>query len=79
MAHLRLIREREEIVIDFVAGQRGHAHRRDELLAGLGEDAARGDAALFQGADQLQRLKGGHAAADDEKDAMIGHGRGAPD
>ena len=44
--------------------------RRDEMLGRLGEDAAHGQAALLQPADEIERLVGGDAAADDQQHAL---------
>ena len=46
-------------------GERGH-----ELLRALRENAAHRSAALAQAADQVERLVGRDAAADDEQDAL---------
>ena len=39
------------------------------MLGRLGEDAAHGEAALLQPADEIERFVGGDAAADDEQHA----------
>ena len=44
--------------------------RRDEMLGRLGENAAHGEAALLQPADEIERLVGGDAAADDQQHAL---------
>jgi hypothetical protein len=65
----------EEIGIDAVLGQRADRKRRHELLGGLGHDRADLGAALAQAPDQIERLVGGDAAADNQKDPLIGdHG-----
>ena len=53
-----------------VAGERGGRERRHELLRALGQDAAHRGAALAQAADEVERLVGRDAAADDEEDAL---------
>ena len=57
-------------VIGALAGERAGGERRDEMLRGLREDAAHAHAAVLQAADEIERLIGGDAAADDEKDAL---------
>ncbi len=66
MAHLGLVRQVEEIGIDFVLGEGAEGQRRHEFGAGLGEDGARGDSGFAQQADQFQTFIGGDAAADDQ-------------
>ena len=70
MADLGLVVAVEQIGMRALAGERGGGERRDELLRALGQDAAHAGAALAQAADQVERLVGGDAAADDEKDAL---------
>ena len=59
----------EQISIDAFMRQRAGRKRRDELLRGLGQHAADVDVPLLQPPDQFQRLEGGDAAADDQRDA----------
>ena len=49
--------------------------RRDEMLGRFGENAAHGDAALLQAPDEVERLVGGDAAADDQQHALAIGGR----
>ena len=60
-----------------LARERAGGERRDEFLRRLGQDAAHRRAALLQPADQVERLVGGDAAADDEQYSVCNrHGRG---
>ena len=45
--------------------------RGDEMLRRLSENAAHGEPALFQPPDQIERLVGGNAAADDQQHALL--------
>ena len=69
MADIELGRGIEQIGEDAFAGQRAGRERRDELLRGRRQDAADGGAALLQPADEIERLVGRDAAADDEQHA----------
>ncbi len=73
MADLRLVLEIEQVCEGLLLGQHGEGERRDELGAAFGQNDAHGCAPLFQAADELQRLVGGDAAADDQKDALALH------
>ncbi len=75
MAHLCFVIEAEEVAIAFIAGKRGNRQRGDELRPAFGQDASAGNAALCQRTDQFQRLVGGDAAADNEKDTLAAHDR----
>ena len=68
----------EQIGVDALMRQRARRQRRDELLRGLGQHAADVDAPLLQPPDQVQRLVGGDAAADDQGDAGLIGRMGAP-
>ncbi len=59
----------EQVRVDALMRQRACRERGDELLRGFGQHAANLDMPLFQAADQVQRLVGGNAAADDQGDA----------
>src|SRR5262249_52277739 len=59
----------EQVGVGALAAQRAGGERRYELLRGGGEDAAHRDRPLLQPANEIERLVGGNAAADDEKDA----------
>ena len=61
----------EQIGIDALMRQRAGGQRRDELLRGLGQHAADMDVPLLQPPDQVERLVGGDAAADDQGDARL--------
>ncbi len=74
MAHLRLVGEGEEVVVDLVLGQGRQGQGGDELGARPGEDRPHGDAGLAQQPGQFQGLVGGYAAADDQEYALVGHG-----
>ena len=74
MAHLDLVLEVPQAGMDRLLGQRRQRHRRDELRAALGQHAAHAAARLADQPDQLARLVGGDAAADDEEDALAPHG-----
>ena len=83
MAGVELALGVEQIGIDALMRQRAGGQRRDELLRGLGQHAADIDVPLLQPPDQVQRLVGGDAAADDQGDArprrtaLAGCGAGA--
>ena len=74
MADILLVLAVEQIGEDMVGGQRADRQRRDELLRRLGHHGAHRGAALAQPADQVERLVGGDAAADDQQDALAGKG-----
>ena len=69
MADVEFALRIEQIGIGALAGERAGGKRRDEMLRGLGEDAAHARAAILQAADEIERLIGGDAAADDEQNA----------
>jgi hypothetical protein len=73
MADLDLVLEVPERGMDLVLGQRGEAHRRDELRPAFGQHASDVAAALLDQAHELARLVGGDAAADDQQDARRNH------
>ena len=68
MADVEFALRIEQVGIGAFAGKRGDGKRRDEVLRGRSEDTARLRAAVLQPADQIERLIGGNAAADDQKD-----------
>ena len=70
MPDIGLVLAVEEIGMRALAGESGGRERRDELLRAGGQDAAHRGAALAQAADEVERLVGRDAAADDEEDAF---------
>ena len=76
MPHLRLVLEIPQRRVDRTFGQRGEAHRGNEMRAALGQHGRDRMAFLAQQADELGRLVGGDAPADDEKDAAHETGYG---
>ena len=78
MADVELGCRIEQIGVGAFARERADRHGRDELLCGAGHHDAHRKAALAQPADQVERLVGGDAARDDEKDlsrCRLGAGR----
>ena len=75
MADIGFVGQREQVGEAALARQRRDRERSHELLASLGQDAARGDAAILQPADEFEHLVGGDAAADDQKNGA-GSGQG---
>ena len=73
MAHLGLIGQREQVVVDALARQAGDRQRRDELLGRGRHHGAHRDPALAQAADEVEGLVGRDAAAHDEQDATARH------
>ena len=71
MADVELGRGVEQIGEDPFTRKRAGRERGDELLRGGGEDAAHGRAAFLQPADEIERLIGRDAAADDQQDAPM--------
>ena len=69
MADLGLVLAVEQVGVGARPGERGGRERRHELLRARGQDAAHAGAALAQPPDEIERLVGGDAAADDEEDA----------
>ena len=67
----------EEVGEHMPAGQRARRQRRDEVRRRLREHAAHGDAALLETTDEIERLVGGDAAADDQQHALRRHGLGS--
>ena len=70
MADIVLVLAVEQVGEDMVGRQRADRQRRDEFLRGGRHDTAHGGAALAQAADQVERLVGRDAAADDQQDAL---------
>ena len=68
MADVLLVRSVEEFAEDATAGERADRKRRHELLRSFGHHGTHAIAPLLQAADQVERLVGGNAAADDEQD-----------
>src|SRR6185437_2066215 len=58
----------EQIGVAALVRERACGKRSYKLLRGFGQHAADADLPLFQPADQVERLIGGNAAADDERD-----------
>ena len=77
MADILLVLAVEQLGEDVVGGQRADRQRRDEMLRSVGHDGAHRGAALAQPADQVERLVGGDAAADDQQNALAGEGHHA--
>jgi hypothetical protein len=67
MAHLALVGEGEELLIDLALAEGRHRQRGHELRPALGQDGAHRNAPLAQPSDQLQALIGGDAAGDHEQ------------
>src|SRR5262249_12571546 len=74
VADVELASRVEQVREHAFARERARRQRRDEFLRCLGENAAHGEAAFFQPADEIERLVGGDAAADDEENAFGGGG-----
>ena len=74
MAGVELALGIEQVGIGALARQRARRKRRHELLRRAGQHAADMDVALLQPPDQVQRLVGGNAAADDQGDAGFASG-----
>ena len=72
MADVELALRVEQVGVGALAAERAGRERRDEVLRRAGEDAAHPRAAVLQPPDQVERLVGGDAAADDEEDAPVG-------
>ena len=70
MADVELALRIEQIGKRTLAGERAGGERRDELLRGLGQNAAHRGATLLEPPDQVERLVGGNAAADHQKNAF---------
>ena len=70
MAHLGLGGQIEQIGMHLFARQRRDRQRRDEFLPCAGQHRRHRRATFAQAADQIQRLVGGNAAADDQKNAL---------
>ena len=68
VADIGLVGPVEQVGMGALAGERRRGERGHEFLRALGEDAAHRGAALAQSPDQVQRLVGRDAAADDEED-----------
>ena len=62
MSHLVFIGQREQIVIDFIFGERGKAQRRDELGTAFGQNATHQAALLAYASDQVGDLNRRDAA-----------------
>jgi len=67
--HLALIGEREQVLVDLLAGERGQSQRRDHLAPAGGEDGTHACAPFAQPADEVETLVGGDAAGHDQEDA----------
>ena len=65
----------EQVGVAALVGKRAGCKRRDELLRGARQHAAHVHVPVLQPADQIQRLVGGDAAADDQRDATPCSGR----
>ena len=70
VADVEFARGIEQIGEHALADNGAGRQRRDEMLGRLGENAAHGEAALLQPADEIERLVGGDAAADDQQHAL---------
>src|ERR1700743_148276 len=71
MARIELALGIEQIRIDALVRQRAGGELSDELLRGPGQNAADMDVPLLQAPDQVERLVGRDAAADDQGDARL--------
>ena len=71
MAGVELAFGIEQVGVGALVRQRGGRKRRNELLRGPGQHTADADLPLFQPPDQVERLVGGDAAADDQGDADL--------
>ena len=60
----------EQVGVAALVGQRAGGERRDELLRGARQHAAHMHVPVLQSADQIERLVGGDAAADDQRHAV---------
>ena len=69
MADVELALRVEQVGVGALAAERAGRERRDEVLRRAGENAAHPRAAVLQPPDEVERLVGGDAAADDEEDA----------
>ena len=78
MAGIELALGIEQIGVGALVRQRAGRKRRDELLRGPGQHAADVDVPLLEPPDQVQRLVGGDAAADDQGDARLNRRTGGP-
>ena len=67
---VKFTREIEQVGEDALADKRARRQGSDELLGGLCQNATHGEAALLEPADQVERLVGGDAAADDKQHAL---------
>jgi hypothetical protein len=67
MTHLGLVGQVEQVVIGFLARQRGHGQGGHELRCRTGQHRRHRAARLADQPDQLQALVGGDAAADDQQ------------
>ena len=70
MTDIVLVMAIEQFGEDMVGRQRTDRQRRDKLPGGGGHDDTNRSATLAQAPDQVERLVGGDAAADDEQDAL---------
>ena len=70
VADVEFARRIEQVGEHALADDGAGRQRRDEMLGGLGQNAAHGEAALLQPADEIERLVGGDAAADDQQHAL---------
>jgi hypothetical protein len=71
MAGIELALGIEQIGVTTPMRQRAHRKRRDKLLRRAGQHATHVDMPLLQPSDQVKRLVGGDAAADDQGDARL--------
>ena len=78
MAGVELALGIEQISVATLVRQRAGGKRRDELLRGFGQYAADVNMPLLETPDQVQRLVGGDAAADDQGDPGLSGRIGAP-
>ncbi len=76
MADVLFVVAVEQLAVDLLAGQRADRERRDELARRARHHRRHRRAALAQAADEVERLVGRDAAADDEEDALVGKGHG---
>ena len=72
MADVEFARRVEQAGIGAGVGERAGGQRRDELLRGIGQDAAHNKAPLLKPANQIERLIGRDPAANNQRNLRFG-------